>query len=150
MSSESLGAVGASSAFTEQRTPSALPNQSAPAPKQQEKLEQAALSPAEASEALADKALDAAQQAQQEQAQKNNADLSADELKDMLEEVNNLLYSMNRSLRFEVHDKTEDLIVRVVNTKTDEVIRQYPREEVIERREKLLQGELGAFSAQVE
>jgi len=103
------------------------------------------LKPAEVSEALADQAMEKVQKAQQE-----TSDLSTEDLKEVLEEVNNLLYSMNRALRFEIHDKTEDLIVRVVNTKTDEVIRQYPREDVIERREKLLQGELGGFSTQVE
>ena len=79
-----------------------------------------------------------------------NTALSADELREMLDEINSTLYSMNKSLRFEVHDKTDDLIVRVVNTRTDEVIRQYPSEEVLERKERLLQGETSAFSARVD
>ena len=150
MSSESLGAVGASTPYMEQRTPEALPAKKPEAATSSTSSQESAaprepLSPTEASEVLADEAMQKVQQDQKEV-----ADLNADELKDVLDEVNNLLYSMNRALRFEVHEKTEDLVVRVVNTKTDEVIRQYPREEVIERREKLLQGELGAFSTRID
>lgn len=79
-----------------------------------------------------------------------NTALSADELREILDEINSTLYSMNKSLRFEVHEKTDDLIVRVVNTRTDKVIRQYPSEEVLERKERLLQGETSAFSARVD
>ncbi len=77
------------------------------------------------------------------------ASMSATELKEVLDEINSALYSYNRALRFELHDKTEDLIVRVLNTKTDEVIRQYPSEEVLSRRAKLMQGETNFFSTKV-
>lgn len=153
MSSESIG-LGSVTSFNDPRVSQAsgsvmtetrrsgntTPNESVSAtPPVQE------LNSTEISEALADQAMEKVQKTQQE-----SSDLSTDDLKDILEEVNNLLYSMNRALRFEVHDKTEDLVVRVVNTKTDEVIRQYPREDIIERRARLLQGELGAFSTEVE
>ena len=76
--------------------------------------------------------------------------LDVNELRALIDEVNSTLYSMNRSLRFEVHDKTEDLVVHVVNTKTDEVIRQYPSEDVLQRRERLLEGEVSAFTTRVD
>lgn len=75
--------------------------------------------------------------------------LSAEELRAMLDEINSALYSQNRALKFEINDKTEDLVVRVMNTKTDEVIRQYPSEEVLALRARLLEGETQFFSTQV-
>lgn len=75
--------------------------------------------------------------------------ISASELREILDEINSALYSYNRSLRFELHEDTEDLVVKVFNTKTDEVIRQYPSEDVLARRAKLLAGDTDSFSAQV-
>ena len=75
--------------------------------------------------------------------------MSASELREILDEINSALYSYNRSLRFEVHEDTKDLVVKVLNTKTDEVIRQYPSEEVLEHRAKLLAGDTNFFSAQI-
>jgi len=75
--------------------------------------------------------------------------MSASELKEALDEINSALYSYNRSLRFELHEETDDLVVKVFNTKTDEVIRQYPSAEVLERRAKLLAGDTNFFSAKV-
>ena len=78
------------------------------------------------------------------------AAVSADELNAVLDEINNSLYSMNRALRFEINDTTEDLVVRVVNTDTDQIIHQYPSEEVIKRKERLLEGEVSGFSVRVD
>lgn len=86
-----------------------------------------------------------------EEKEDDNANvLSPDELHDLLDEINNTLYAMHKSLRFELNDKTEDMVVRVVNTDTDEVIRQYPSEEVLKRKEQLLEGETTAFNARVD
>jgi len=75
--------------------------------------------------------------------------LSAAELQEILNEINSALYSQNRALKFDIHDATDELVVRVWNTKTDEVIRQYPSEEVLARRAKLLEGDTQSFSTQV-
>ncbi|GLR63038.1 flagellar protein FlaG [Marinospirillum insulare] len=75
--------------------------------------------------------------------------IGASELRDILDEINSALYSYNRSLRFELHEDTDDLVVKVFNTKTDEVIRQYPSEEVLARKAKLLAGDTNFFSTQV-
>lgn len=75
--------------------------------------------------------------------------LSAEELREILDEINSALYSHNRALRFEINDRTDDIVVRVMNTKTDEVIRQYPSEEVLALRARLLDGETQFFSTQV-
>lgn len=77
------------------------------------------------------------------------ASMSASELRETLDEINSALYSYNRSLRFELFEDTKDLVVKVFNTKTDEVIRQYPSEEVLQRKAKLLAGDTNFFSTQV-
>ena len=75
--------------------------------------------------------------------------INASELRETLDEINSALYSYNRSLRFELHEETDDLVVKVFNTKTEEVIRQYPSEEVLERKAKLLAGDTNFFATQV-
>ncbi|MBE0508142.1 MAG: flagellar protein FlaG [Marinospirillum sp.] len=91
----------------------------------------------------------AAESKEQQQDQTSIKPLSAEELRDMLDEINSALYSQNRALKFELNDKTEDLVVRVMNTKTDEVIRQYPSEEVLALKARLMDGETQFFSTQV-
>lgn len=71
-------------------------------------------------------------------------------LADKLSELNNVMYALNRKIKFEVDDTTEALIVRVINKETDEVIRQYPKEEVLKRMERLLEGDTGSFSTEIE
>lgn len=88
-------------------------------------------------------------QNQQPEEQQQVETLSAAELREILDEINSALYSYNRALKFEIHDKTDDLVVRVLNTKTDEVIRQYPSEEILAQRTRLLEGETNFFSTQV-
>ena len=92
----------------------------------------------------------AEEQAEKQTEEDKAAAASADELNTVLDEINNSLYSMNRALRFEINDTTEDLVVRVVNTDTDQIIHQYPSEEVIKRKERLLEGEVSGFSVRVD
>lgn len=80
----------------------------------------------------------------------NSLIMDADELRTVLDEINSALYSYNRGLRFEIHEKTDDIIVRVMNTKTDEIIRQYPSEDVLKRREQLIRGETLSLITQVD
>lgn len=75
--------------------------------------------------------------------------MSASELREVLDEINGALYSYNRELKFELHEDTDDLVVKVFNTKTDEIIRQYPSEEVLRRKAKILEGATSFFSTQV-
>lgn len=90
-----------------------------------------------------------AESKERQQNQTSIKPLSAEELRDMLDEINSALYSQNRALKFELNDKTDDLVVRVMNTKTDEVIRQYPSEEVLALRVRLMEGDTHFFSTQV-
>lgn len=69
-------------------------------------------------------------------------------LKKILDQVNSALYGFNKELRFEIDDKTDDLVVKVVNSKTGESIRQYPTDQVLALREKLLAGETQSIEAE--
>ena len=53
------------------------------------------------------------------------------ELSGVVEELNNRLQNMQRSLRFSVDDSSGRIIVKVVDLDTDEVIRQIPSEDMM-------------------
>ncbi len=49
-----------------------------------------------------------------------------------VESINDTMEHINRSLRFSIHEDTQRMIVRVVNTSTDEVIKELPPEDVLD------------------
>lgn len=60
------------------------------------------------------------------------------EVREVVEDVQQYLQEHNIRLSFKVHDKTGDLVVRMLD-KDGEVIRQIPPEEMLKLREKLEQ-----------
>ncbi len=60
-------------------------------------------------------------------------------VRDVVEDVQQYLLEHNIQLSFSLHDKTGDLVVRVLDKDTGEVIRQIPPEEMLRLREKLEQ-----------
>lgn len=62
---------------------------------------------------------------------------SAKDLKDAASKVQDYLSDMNISLDFHVEDKTGELVVKVVNRDTGDVIRQIPPEALVKLRQKL-------------
>lgn len=74
---------------------------------------------------------------------------TANELKEVLNDINSALYSYNHSLKFELHEETDNLVVKVLNTKTNEVIRQYPSDEILQHKARLLEGNTNFFTTQV-
>ena len=63
-------------------------------------------------------------------AQENSAQ-DADNLPEMVEELNTKLQEMQRGLRFSVDDSSGRIVVKVIDLDTDEVIRQIPSEEML-------------------
>jgi flagellar protein FlaG len=61
------------------------------------------------------------------------------EVRNVVEDVQQYLLEHNIRLSFSLHDKTGDLVVRVLDKDTGEVIRQIPPEEMLKLREKLEQ-----------
>ena len=62
--------------------------------------------------------------------------LSSEELRDDLEEkiddMNNIMETLEEQLAFELHDKTERIMTQVINIKTKEVIKEMPPEEMLD------------------
>lgn len=54
------------------------------------------------------------------------------ELAAAVESVNRALYARNRSFDFSVHEPTKEIIVRVMNTETNEVVKEIPPEEILD------------------
>jgi flagellar protein FlaG len=60
---------------------------------------------------------------------------SAEELQQDLDVINAQLETMNRSLQFSIDEELKDVVVKIVDTKTGEIIRQIPPDEVLRLRE---------------
>jgi len=59
------------------------------------------------------------------------------ELQKLTEELNKALNPLNTTLKFKFIDKVEELMVKVVDTKDNKVIREYPPKEALELMEKM-------------
>jgi flagellar protein FlaG len=49
-----------------------------------------------------------------------------------VEKANKAMVTANRALEFSVHEKTKEIIVKVVDTETKEVIREIPSEKILD------------------
>lgn len=58
-----------------------------------------------------------------------------EQVKQKVNEINAQLKLANHSIRFSIDDKSKDLVVKVVDTKTEKIIREIPPEEVLRLRE---------------
>ena len=62
--------------------------------------------------------------------------LSAEELRDDLEEkideMNDIMETLDEKLSFELHDKTETIMTRIIDIKTKEVIKEMPPKEMLD------------------
>ncbi len=63
--------------------------------------------------------------------------VSIEEAKKLAEKIEQYLSEMNVSLSFDIDDKTQDVIVKVINKETGKVIRQVPPQELLKLRQKL-------------
>lgn len=52
-----------------------------------------------------------------------------------IEALNNHLAATSHALRFSVDDKSDEVVVKVVDTETDQVIKQIPPEEIVRLRQ---------------
>lgn len=89
---------------------------------------------------------------EREQAQQVGDDLAAEQSQDdlaemlesQLEKLNTLMQDKNRSIQFSVDRDLDEVVVKVVDTQTEEVIRQIPNEETL-KFAKNLEGVLGVI-----
>jgi len=56
---------------------------------------------------------------------------SAEQLKNVVDNINKTLRQSNRNLEFSVDDTTQKQLVKLVDTETGDVIRQFPSEEAL-------------------
>jgi len=57
---------------------------------------------------------------------------STEKIKESIQKVNDMVKTMGRELEFSVDEETHLRLVKVVDTQTHEVIRQFPSEEVVQ------------------
>lgn len=53
-------------------------------------------------------------------------------LKEEIEDLNKITENVTENLSFELHEDTNKMMVRVIDTKTDEVIKELPPEEMLD------------------
>jgi len=71
-------------------------------------------------------------------AQKESSyDVSPEEAKRLAQGVQNYLDDLNIGVNFDIEDKTGEVVVKVVNRKTNEIIRQIPAEALVKLHEHL-------------
>ncbi len=69
--------------------------------------------------------------------QTEKAEETSEPLNEVVFELNNLVRDLHRELQFSVDDESGETMIKVVDSKTDEVVRQIPSEEVVRLRQRL-------------
>jgi flagellar protein FlaG len=79
--------------------------------------------------------------------QNSNQKLSLDAVKEAVKTGNTMLQSISSSLSFEIDDATKQVVVKIVDSKTGELVRQIPTVEMLDfmRRMKELEGNSGSL-----
>ena len=72
-----------------------------------------------------------------------SASLDLEELQQKLQDLNEEVQSRQRDLSFSVDDDTGRTVVKVINSYTDEVVRQIPAEEVLQIARRIENGDGG-------
>ncbi|MDD3298653.1 MAG: flagellar protein FlaG [Firmicutes bacterium] len=58
--------------------------------------------------------------------------LGEQEIIDAIERANKALQGVDRRFEFSIHDKTREIMVKVINDETDEIIREIPPEKILD------------------
>lgn len=61
-----------------------------------------------------------------------NQDVSKEQLEILAEKLQEFVSSLNKGLQFSVHEESGRDVIKVIDRESDEVVRQYPSEEVLE------------------
>ena len=67
----------------------------------------------------------------------NQVKLTRKDVEDMVEALEDFADSVQTRLIFTIDDDTEDVVVKIMDKETNEVIKQFPAEELLELREKM-------------
>lgn len=69
---------------------------------------------------------------QQEVQANNNSSIYDKRLNDLIEQGNKVLHRLDTRLKWSVHEQSHQLIVKVLNTETNEVLREIPPEKYLD------------------
>ena len=72
-----------------------------------------------------------AQVAQHAEQARDSQKLTAEEMQGVVDKLNEFMHSGQRNLNFSVDNDTDEVVIKVMNTDTQEVIRQFPSEEAL-------------------
>lgn len=61
-----------------------------------------------------------------------NQDVSKEQLEVLAEKLQEFVSSLNKGLQFSVHEESGRDVIKVIDRESEEVVRQYPSEEVLE------------------
>ena len=62
----------------------------------------------------------------------NDHDVSAKEIIDAIEKANKAIVGVRTQLEFSIHEGTKEIMVKVINTETKEVVREIPSEKILD------------------
>jgi len=62
---------------------------------------------------------------------------SAESLKEVVSGLNDMVQNLHRNLQFSVDDDSGDTVIKVIDSETDEVVRQIPSEEIMRLRQRM-------------
>ncbi len=71
-------------------------------------------------------------QAVEDKAEKKQKDPSEEELEDGVEQLNGAVHAFHEDLNFKLHEKSERMMVELVNVDKDEVIKEFPPKEMLD------------------
>lgn len=79
------------------------------------------------------------QQKRGEETNKTNISLSEKSIKEAIDKANKKLVLADRKFEFSINDETNDVIVKVINKETDEVMREIPSEKILDMVAKMVE-----------
>lgn len=74
---------------------------------------------------------------QKSEASGDQAKLTREDVEEMVEALEDFANTVQTRLNFAIDDDTEDVVVKIMDKETDEIIKQFPAEEILELREKM-------------
>lgn len=67
----------------------------------------------------------------------NNKNINKKDLQASLDKANKVLFKNNTHLKFEIHEKTKDVMVKLINDETGETLKEFPPEKILDMVAKL-------------
>lgn len=64
-------------------------------------------------------------------------DLTTKEIEDVLESFQSLSETIQTKLNFSVHEENNEIVVKVIDRETDQLIRQFPSDEMLDLQDKM-------------